>query len=599
MEEQVGILSWPESDPGPTTTNTHPTTMTLTDYLVLLTYLLGIFAVGVGLSVKVKDTDGLFAASGQSPWWASGLSAFMTMFSAGTFVVWGGIAYRLGLVAVMINICYGVAAMLVGYFVAGRWKQLGIRTPAEFIEKRFGRAALHFYTWSMMIYRMVGVAVALYSLAVLLVALMPLPNGNPLRDPATGNLSITWAILLFGGIVVIYTMIGGLWAVLMTDVLQFIVLNLTVLFIIPLIIRDVGGFSALIEKAPEGFLSPVAEDYTWFFLLGWVAIHFFMVGAEWAFVQRFLCVPSERDARKSTYLFGILYLVSPILWLLPPLAYRAIDPNADPEQAYVLSCKHVLPIGMLGLMIAAMFSATASMVSSQLNVFAGVLTEDVYRKLRPETADSQLLMVGRGMSFVLGAILIAIAIAVPALGGAEDVIVTITSLMVGPLLAPTIWGLFSRSVSQSAVWWTAGVCFVAGLVVRFIAPDFFASYGKYPDVIVGVILPVAVLCGIQIYSKGISPGWEKIRAAIAAEDARKAPSAAAPIVQTYDPTPAYIVAGALLVCAIMMVALLFVNAKDLQTIGLFAGILFVMATTIGYFAKQRSQKTIPEIQKTT
>ncbi|MFG0255035.1 MAG: Na+:solute symporter, partial [Rhodopirellula sp. JB053] len=95
--------------------------MTLTDYVVLLTYLLGIFAVGVGLSAKVKNTGDLFSAGGQSPWWASGLSAFMTLFSAGTFVVWGGISFRIGIVAVMINICYGVAAVLVGYFVAGHW----------------------------------------------------------------------------------------------------------------------------------------------------------------------------------------------------------------------------------------------------------------------------------------------------------------------------------------------------------------------------------------------------------------------------------------------------------------------------------------------
>ena len=94
----------------------------------------GIFAVGVGLGRKVRDTGDLFRAGGQSPWWASGLSGFMTMFSAGTFVVWGGIAYRLGIVAVSINLMYGIAALLVGWFVAGRWKRLGIGTPAEFIE---------------------------------------------------------------------------------------------------------------------------------------------------------------------------------------------------------------------------------------------------------------------------------------------------------------------------------------------------------------------------------------------------------------------------------------------------------------------------------
>ncbi|TWT67860.1 sodium:solute symporter family protein [Crateriforma conspicua] len=567
--------------------------MTLTDYLVLLTYLLGIFAVGVGLSAKVKNTGDLFSAGGQSPWWASGLSAFMTMFSAGTFVVWGGIAYRLGIVAVMINLCYGVAAVLVGYFVAGHWQRIGIRTPAEFIEKRYGVGPLHFYTWSMMIYRMVGVAVALYSLSVLLVALMPLAEGNPLRDPATGNLSITWAILVFGGIVVLYTMVGGLWAVLMTDVLQFIVLNLAVLFMIPLIVADAGGISSLIDRAPPGFFNPVSGDYTWFFLAGWVAIHFFMVGAEWAFVQRFLCVPSARDAKKSAYLFGILYLVSPMLWLLPPLAYRVINPDADPEQAYVLSCQHVLPIGMLGLMIAAMFSATASMVSSQLNVFAGVLTEDIYKRVRPQSDQRHLLRVGRGMSFVLGAILIALAIAVPAMGGAEDVIVTITSLMVGPLLAPTIWGLFSRRISQTAVWCTAGVCFLAGAAVKFGWPDFFAAYGKYPDVVVGVVLPVAVLTVVQMLSKGTSPGWSRVHHTAQADQV--ANNASSTVATTFDPTPAFIVSGALMVCGLMMFALLFVNTQNLATIGYFASALILLSAGIGYAGHRKSRTNLSRL----
>ena len=113
---------------------------------------------------------------------------------------------------------------------------------------------------------------------------MPLGEGNPLRDPETGNLSLRYAILIFGSIVVLYTMIGGLWAVLMTDVLQFIILNLAVLFVVPLALHQVGGVGGFIEQAPEGFFDLVKEEkYTVFFLAGWAAIHFFMIGAEWAF----------------------------------------------------------------------------------------------------------------------------------------------------------------------------------------------------------------------------------------------------------------------------------------------------------------------------
>ena len=571
--------------------------MVMADYIVLACYLIGIFAVGVALSIRVKDTADLFAAGGKSPWWASGLSGFMTMFSAGTFVVWGGVAYRLGFVAVVINLMYGIAAILVGLFVAGRWKRLGLATPAQFIEQRFGKAALHFYAWAMMVYRMTGVGVALYSLAIILVALMPLDEGNFLRDPATGNLSLRWAILIFGGVVVIYTMVGGLWAVLMTDVLQFIVLNLSVLFIIPLILGEVGGIRGFIARAPAGFFQPTAGNYTWFFLAGWCAIHFFMVGAEWAFAQRYICVPTEKDARNSGLLFGVLYLVSPILWLLPPLAWREIhqipagataaEVNLLAEQAYILACRHVLPAGMVGLMVAAMFSATASMASSQLNVFAGVLTEYIYAKLRGGAATGrELLRAGRAFSLVLGVVLVGLALAVPLLGGAERVIITITSLMVAPLLAPTIWGLLTPRVGQAAVWVTAAVCIAAGVTANYLLPGRLGLSGETTEILIGVALPVAVLTVLAALSRGPAAGWERVEASAAAYRGRQ--RAAVPI--SFDPGPAYIVAGGLGACGLMMAGLLVVNDQGRGLIAAFALMLLLLAFVIAAAAIRRQRR---------
>lgn len=560
------------------------------DYIILICYLAGVFLVGILLSMKNKSSEDMFAASGESPWWTSGLSAFMTMFSAGTFVVWGGIAYKHGLVAVTINICYGIAAIAVGYLIAGKWKKLGVRTPAQFIELRFGTGAVQFYTWSMMIFRIVGVAVALYALSNILVALMPLAEGNPLRDPATGNLSLTWAVIIFGGIVVIYTMVGGLWAVLMTDVLQFIVLNLAVLFVVPLAFKKAGGVSAFIDKAPEQFFSVVAQDkYTWFFMFGWVLIHFFMIGAEWAFAQRFLCVPSAKDARKSTYLFGILYLVSPLLWLLPPMIYRVIDPNANPERAYILACKSVLPVGMVGLMVAAMFSATASMVSSQLNVFAGVLTDEFYRRLlKPNSSEKHLVNVGRFFTILLGVILIGISLAIPYLGGAEKVIISLTSLLVGPLLAPTIWGLLGGRITQKAVWVTAGICFIVGIPVKFgfSADGWFSNIevlsglcqwvqnnGKTVDLIIGVILPVVILAFMHHSAKTVAAGWQRV------ESLEKEIEQENKIVKVSS-LPAIIVAFSLIACSIMMFSLLAFNANEAGLLSTFGTILLLIAVSI-------------------
>ena len=86
-----------------------------------------------------------------------------------------------------------------------------------------------------------------------------------------------------------------------------------------LMMADLGSVENLRNNTPEGFMHLTGGKYTWYFLLGWTTINFFSFGAEWAFVQRFIAVRSPKDARKSTYLFGVMYLVTPLFWMLPPL----------------------------------------------------------------------------------------------------------------------------------------------------------------------------------------------------------------------------------------------------------------------------------------
>ena len=580
--------------------------MITADFLVIFVYVIGLFVVGGIYGGKVKNSGDLFAAGGQSPWWVSGLSGFMTMFSAGTFVVWGSIAFKYGFVAVSINMCYGIAALLVGWFVAGRWKKSGIKTPAEFIRVRFGPGAVHCYTWVMMIYRLVGTGVALYSLAIVLCALIPLPEGIFLRDAATGNLSLTWAIIIFSAIVITYTVSGGLWAVLMTDVIQFVVLYIAIGFVIPLTFQDAGGIRGFLEKLPAENFALVNSEFTLLFLAGWAAIHFFMVGAEWAFVQRFLCVPTPRDAKKSAFLFGALYLVSPLFWMLPPLVYRVVNPDANPEQAYILAAWAVLPAGMLGLMVAAMFSATASMVSSQLNVFAGVLTNDIIKPLMRSVPDErQLVRIGRSMTLVLGAITTALAVAVPFMGGAEKIVLGMTSLLVGPLLLPVIWALFSRRVTTIDLGIATGLSFVTGALLKFGLPPgstlstlpVFSAVADYAhanprdvEILIGVVLPMSVLAFAEWQRKTIAAGATAF-ASLREANARLV--AATPIATATADVhqPARLVSWCLITCGLGMGLLGVFNQEDRSLLIICAGILILLSIP-GWCLRSRADRSV-------
>ena len=565
------------------------------DAFTLVLYVAGLFIISTLASKRNTNQKEMFSANRSSPWWASGLSGFMTVFSANTFVVWGGIAYQLGMVAVAINLTYGVAAMLIGYFIAGHWNKMGVDTPAEYVTLRFGKAGLHFFTWTVLLKRILGVAGSLYALAILLTAV----NAD---GSAIIPLSLNTAIILFGIIVILYTMQGGLWAVLMTDVLQFIVLTVVVFVASILMIADLGSFASFKDNTPDGFLNLTNGDYTWFFLLGWTTINFFTFGAEWAFVQRHIAVKSPKDARKSTYLFGVMYLVTPLFWMLPPLLYRAQVQGANKEAAYILATQSVLPAGLLGLMVAALFSATASMVSSQLNVFAGVLTNDFYRPiLNPKANDKKLVAVGRSFTAIIGILLIVMAILIPAMGGAEKVIITINSLLVVPLFAPTLWGVFSKKIGIKQMLIVALTSFGIGVLLRFGLPavtekgdplwgltNYVLNNKKMVELFVGVLLPVCMLFLFEVMLRSTDKGAKRL-------DTKRSEShaviAAAEKRSSFDPFPAQMVMYSVLLLGAWMLFIGFREPEErtvLMSVG--CGLLVLSGMINVFVGKIKAQK---------
>jgi Na+/proline symporter len=507
------------------------------DLVVVGLYLGGLLLLGVVLERRIKNPQDMFAAGGKSPWWLAGTSAYMTMFSSGTFVVWGGIAYLGGMVAVSICMTLGISALLVAMFIAGKWKDAGVSSASEFIRLRYGDSAVHTYTWLGMIVRVLGSAVALYSIAVIVCALIPLPETMEagafswLRDAESGKLSLAVAVVVIGVVVLVIS--GNLWAVLITDGLQFVVLTGAVAVVVPLLLSQeaIGGLAGFWDKAQgvqslhleqgdivgregENLRSFASGPFTWLFLGGWIVIHMFKIGGEWSFVQRFVCVQTRREAVKVGALFGALYLVTPFFWMLPPIAYRILHPveagmSAQEvvqfaEQAYMLACASVLPTGLLGLLVAAMLSATMSMIDSEVNVYAGAVTRDIYARIFKCGDDEQrLLRVGRAITILIGSLVIGLAIAVPHMGGAQNLILTITGLFVGPLVLPTLWALFSKNVGVSAVYVTMGVSVLCSLVLKFGIDewDFVQSNVRTLDVSVGILPPLFCLLALEVFGR--------------------------------------------------------------------------------------------------
>jgi SSS family solute:Na+ symporter len=562
--------------------------MVTADYIILFIYGIGILYIGSILSKKNKTSADMFAVKKQSPWWLSGVSAFMSAFSAGTFVVWGGIAYKQGLVAVSICMCAGISSFLVGFLFAKKWASLGITTVGEYVNLRFGKAAVQFYTWIGMIFKIIAMGVALYSFATLVSSLVPLSAGNWFVDPATGKLAKSVAIIVSGLLMLVYAVSGGLWAVLIIDAIQFVVLTATVLFVVPLCFAKVGGVDQFIASVPKGFLAPASGNFTYLFLIGWITVHTFKLGGEWVFVQRFLAVSSPKNAQKSSFLFGTLHVISPIVWMLPPMIYRVINPNAVPEQAYVLACAEVLPAGMMGLLLAAMFSSAASYIDGEVNVYAGAVTDDFYKPvINPAASEKQLVLVGRISSFLIGSVIIGIALAIPYFGGAEKVILTITGLLAVAMVLPVLWGLYFGGISQKAVWYSTFSSFIAAAVVKLAIPAnsaqpfimYFNAHLQVFEVAIGVAVPFVVLSISELRSRKISEGFKAVHRVVRSD-------AAIPTDQSIAHFPARILGFSITGLSVLMFSLTFTAGDRLALILLFAVVLLLIGGIILWLVRK-------------
>lgn len=401
--------------------------------------LFSVFVLGVGMlfSRRGNNVKTFFAGGESVPWFIGGLSLFMSFFSAGTFVAWGSIAYKYGWVAITIQWTMCIGALVTGFWIAPKWKKTGALTAAEFIRQRLGLKVQKVYIFIFTVVNLFIKGSVLYPVSKLVSTSLDLP----LMQTTIG----------LGFLMISYTAAGGLWAVMVTDILQFVVLTASVFILLPISFDRIGGIENFNHVLPPDFFDLLNGEYTIGFIVAFTLYHISYIAGNWTFVQRYTSVDSPQSARKVGFLFAGLYLVSPIVWMLPPMIYKAINPSLqglDVENAYLYMCQLVLPAGLLGLMLTGMYFSTSASANTALNVVSAVFTNDVYKGIiNPDASENQLMRVARLSSWFFGIIMIVIALLIPYAGGIVEVILSIGAVTGGPLLVPSLWALFSKKLS--------------------------------------------------------------------------------------------------------------------------------------------------------
>ena len=434
----------------------------IADYAVIAVFFAVMIGVGVFYSHRSKSDAQFFGADKSVPWWLSGVSFYMNSFSALAFVMYSALAYKFGWVPVTVSWLSVPAVLLGAWFLAVRWRRAAKGSPIDYIATR--------YTPKMC-----------RTLAVLGLPMQLLDNALKLLAIGTVvgvgmGFPLFWSICISGLIIVLYTFLGGLKATLVCDFIQFFVILAVVFALPPLCLQRlsamapaadgtavagfaglVNGFKVFLDKVPDGFFSFTNGNYTWVYML----VFFCGVGStlstNWSLVQRYYTTKSERDAKKMAYLVAALLFLGPPLFFFPAMAARVFMPDLDMADSqamnavYATVCRAILPIGMIGMVIAAMFSATMSSLAGNFNAAASVMVNELYLRVDKSATPGRRMVAARVATVLVGCAVVGLTFVMQYAQGAKDLF-DVTNKMFGvflpPIAIPMLAGVFVRRLSR-------------------------------------------------------------------------------------------------------------------------------------------------------
>lgn len=448
--------------------------LTNIDFGVIVLYA-GLMAwIGILAKRKSSNVDEYFAAGHGLPWWMAAISHHVSGYSAVVFVGFAGRAAVAGF-SMWTLFSLGVfVAMMIGTLIwAPRWSRLKVLTPVEYLEQRYGNSVRILIAVSGIGLKFIDLGIKLFAISIVV-------------HVVTG-----WAVLpiiVVAGIITIsYVFVGGLWATVLTDLVQFVVQLFMSLVVLYIALSMVGGWSSLWERLPaerSNFFNADAGISVEFWLVYLIVIILSYNGGTWGLAQRFISIEKPREAQKAALLSGFLYLLYPIVIFLPAWAAPFLLPDQfdqttmmpiagfDLDQAYILVTQKILAglaPGLIGLLVCSMFAATMSMIDSDINSLAAVFTKDIWqRNVNRNISDEGLFRVGRMATAAFGLAVIVAAVIVSMSPGMNKVF-SFTVKLLGGLLSPIAIPLMFGMIYKKATTRGAILSFCGGMLTYLIA----------------------------------------------------------------------------------------------------------------------------------
>ena len=466
------------------------------NWIVLVLYLVAMLGLGVYFMQRESGSDDFFRGGGRVPWWAAGISIYATMLSAITYMAIPAKAYATNwtyypMLVTILLVSYPVVRYYLPYF-----RNLNITSAYEYLEVRFNAATRLMASGLFIIFMVARTALVLY-----------LPS---LALTAVTGIDIYTCIILMGVITIIYCTMGGVEAVIWGDVIQGIILVGGAFFAAAWLWGNTeGGFSAAWQMAVDNDKMRLFEwslDYRhvtfWVAILGGLANNLISYTSDQTVIQRYLTTKDIPSAKRSIWMNGVMSVfISVIFYVIgtglytffktPPAELDFTMAKGDAIFPFFMMSQ--LPQGLAGLLIAAIFAATMSTISANINSVSTAFSIDFWKRFRPRVNDKEMLNVARVACVVCGTIGVGIALMMATwnIMSLLDYFNTILGLLSSGLGGLFLMGLFLPRVNGRS----ALIGFVVGELVvllmnQYTATSFmlYGAIGMIVSVLVGWLL---------------------------------------------------------------------------------------------------------------
>lgn len=423
------------------------------NYVVLFGYLLAMVGVGVYFTSRNKNTDDFFRGGKRIPWWAAGCSIFATMLSSLTYTGVPSKAYAQDWVYAIGNMMIPIVAIVAVFVALPFYRRIDATSAYEYLEKRFNVWVRLFGSSSFTLFHVFRMAVVMSLTGLALAVATPLTP--------------TQSVLLMGILSIIYCTMGGIEAVIWTDTIQtFVLMGGAVVAIVILMSGIDGGTEGFVSVANESdkfrlanmTWNPASSQVAlWVIIVGGIGQNLSSYTADQAVVQRYMTTESQKLAARSIWTNAFLTIPATVMFFGIGTAlfafYRShpekLDPTMSTDQVFPLFIAREMPIGLAGLIVAGIFAAAQSTVSTSMNSTATTIVTDFLRPMRACKSEAGYLNAARLFTFLIGVAgtLIGLLFINPEIKSLFDQFLKVIGLFMGVLGGLFVLGALTRTAN--------------------------------------------------------------------------------------------------------------------------------------------------------